>query len=123
MAFGQTAAELDVVLEKSELSYAEAARFVLAAEDGFDRAMSNGWLPKGAEPGGAIKLGELSFLIMKTFDMKGGLMYMILPGPRYAFRSMVSRSFIQGAADPAMKVSGERFLLILGNVLDAAGEK
>ena len=129
MAFSQagstsTATDLDNVLEKSELSYAEAVRFVLAEEDGFERAIASGWLPKGTKPDGAIKLGELSFLLMKTFDMKGGFMYAILPGPRYAYREMVSRSLIQGAADPAMKVSGERFLTILGNVLGTAeGEK
>jgi hypothetical protein len=79
------------------------------------------WLPKKAVPEKPITLPELSFLIMKAFDMKGGMMYAILPGPRYSYRSMISRSFIQGAADPAMTVSGDRFLLILGNVLNAAG--
>ena len=123
MVFSQMATELDAVLEKPELSYAEAARFVLAVEDGFDKAMSSGMLPRGAKPGDAIKLDELSFLLMKTFDMKGGFMYKILPGPRYAFREMVSRSLIQGAADPSMKVSGERFLIILGNVLNVTEGK
>lgn len=118
-----TAAELDTVLDKAELSYAEAARFVLDSEDGFNMAISSGALPRRAEPGGAIKLGELSFLLMKTFGLKGGFMYKILPGPRYAYRELVSRSLIQGAADPAMKVSGERFLLILGNVLDTTEGK
>jgi hypothetical protein len=54
--------------------------------------------------------------------MKGGMMYAIFPGPRYAYRSMVSRNFIQGAADPAMTVNGNRFLLILGRVLSAEGD-
>jgi hypothetical protein len=43
---------------------------------------------------------------------------MLLPGPRYAYRSMVSNSYIDGNTDPGMTVSGERFLLILGKVLN-----
>ena len=124
----QTAAELDILLETREMSQAQAARYVLTAVDGpvsqdsaFQQAMEKGWLPENAAANDPITLGSLSFLIMKAFDYKGGLMYMLLPGPRYAFRSLVSRSIIQGTVDPAMKVSGDKFLLILGNLLDAAG--
>jgi len=129
----QTAAELEAVLENPAITYSQAAWFVYASagttvsmdgvdfQEAFDRAMSNGWLTKKAAPDDPIKLGAVSFLMMKAFGIKGGLMYMILPGPRYAFRTMVSRSLIQGGADPGMKVNGERFLFILGNVLNVAG--
>jgi hypothetical protein len=118
-----TAAELDAVLASSAVTCAQAARFVFGfAEDAgaggnaaFEQAKAKGWLPEKAGPDDPVTLGTLSFLIMNAFHLKGGLMYALLPGPRYAFRTMVSRAFIQGAADPAMTVSGERFLLILGN--------
>jgi hypothetical protein len=87
----------------------------------FQQAMEKGWFPRGTTPDENITLGKLSFLIMRAFDIKGGMMYAILPGPRYAFRTMVSRSFIQGAADPSMTVNGERFLHILGMVLSVEG--
>jgi hypothetical protein len=131
--YAQTAAELETILGTTSVSCAQAAKFVAASvgseastgavmeKDAFDSAMAKGWLPKKAAAEKPITLAELSFLIMKAFDMKGGMTYAILPGPRYAYRSMISRSFIQGASDPAMTVSGERFLLILGNVLNAAG--
>ncbi|MDR1411689.1 MAG: hypothetical protein LBI91_05760 [Spirochaetaceae bacterium] len=127
----QTAAEMDAVLEAQALSYAQAARFVLASLDGpagdkgadaaFEAALAKGWLPKKAAASGTVRLGELSFLMVRAFNIRGGFMYALLPGPRYAFRTMVSRSLIQGAADPGMAVSGERFLHILGRVLDTAG--
>jgi hypothetical protein len=127
----QTAAELDAVLETPALSYAQAARFVLASldspaddkgpEGAFEEAAAKGWLPKKAAAAAPVRLGELSFLMARAFNIRGGFMHALLPGPRYAFRAMVSRSFIQGAADPGMTVSGERFLQILGKVLDAAG--
>ena len=122
----QTAAELEAVLDDPAISYSQAARFVMAASGGsadeaFESAAARRWLPRGASADDPIRLGALSHLLMKAFGLKGGMMYAIFPGPRYAYRSMVSRSFIQGSSDPAMIVSGERFLLILGNVLDAAG--
>jgi hypothetical protein len=130
----QTAAELEAILESPALNCSQAARFVLAASaDGtaaatdtgagaFEKVLANGWFPRGTGAGDSLTLGVLSFLTMRAFGIKGGFMYALLPGPRYAFRTMVSRSFIQGAADPAMTVSGERFLLILGNVLSWAGD-
>ena len=123
----QTAAELEVVLESPVVSYDQAALFVLGAADGsagsgaFDQAMERGWLPKKAARENPATMGGLSFLMMKAFGIKGGMMYAIFPGPRYAFRTMTARSLIQGASDPSMSVSGERFLQILGNVLSAAG--
>ncbi|MDR1278524.1 MAG: hypothetical protein LBK02_07215 [Treponema sp.] len=132
----QTAAKLDAVLETPAISCAQAAWFVLAAlntvpadssvqdagmETAFRQVMDNHWLPQKTSPGDPVTLKALSFLLMKAFDIKGGLMYAILPGPRYAFRTLVSRSLIRGAADPDMTVSGERFLHILGNVLSYAG--
>jgi len=139
----QTAAELEAVMKAPVVTCAQAARFVIAsvasAEGGasagsnasvgsnapqneFEQAIEKGWLPKKTTPDENITLAKLSFLMMRAFDMQGGLMYLIFPGQRYAFRTMVSRSFIQGSADPAMTVSGERFLNILGRVLNAEGE-
>ena len=126
----QTAADLQTVLESSAVTCSQAARFVISStgetalsgrDAYFQQAVEKGWLPQGTNPDDSITLGRLSFLIMRAFGIKGGLMYAIAPGQRYAFRTMVSRSFIQGAADPAMKVNGERFLEILGKVLSAYG--
>jgi hypothetical protein len=58
---------------------------------------------------------------MKAFNIKGGFMYAIFFFFFFSFRTMSARSLLQGASDPAMEVSGERFLIILGNVLSAAG--
>jgi len=127
----QTAADLETVLRSPTVSSAQAARFVLSSsgmsvqvvpeKDAYERAVSSGWLAKTAADD-PITMGRLSYLMMEAFGLKGGVMYAIFPGPRYAYRSMVSRNFIQGASDPALIVSGERFLLILGKVLNALGD-
>jgi hypothetical protein len=134
----QTAVKMDAILETPVISCAQAAWFVLDAvntvpsespvqdegmENAFRQVMDNHWLPQKTNPGDPVTLKALSFLLMRAFNIKGGLMYTVLPGPRYAFRTLVSRSLIQGAADPDMTVSGERFLHILGNVLSYAGEE
>ncbi|MDR1143369.1 MAG: hypothetical protein LBK77_04005 [Spirochaetaceae bacterium] len=113
------AAELEAFLKVPVVSRAQAARFIAASAPSPGTA-EEGWLSKKTEPDDPVNMGELSFLLMRAFNIKGGLMYTLLPGPRYAFRTMVSRSLIQGSADPAMTVSGERFLQILGNVLNLA---
>ena len=118
------AAEIENILDVSAVTCNQAAMFVLNSkgiefEDGaFEYAVSRGWL-KNTKADERITMGQLSFLLMKSFNLKGGILYAIFPGPRYAYRSMVSRSFIQDVSDPAMTVSGERFLFILGKVLSA----
>ena len=133
----QTATELEIILETEAVTCAQAAKFVLYSSkaanvslENFARqphpeylwALANGWL-KFASEDDPISLSNLSFLLMRAFNMKGGLMYRIFPGPRYAYRSMISRNYIQGIADPAMKLDGSRFLLILGRVLNVEGDE
>jgi hypothetical protein len=59
---------------------------------------------------------------MKSFGIKGGLMYRIFPNPRYACRELVRLRIVQGRTDPGGRLSGERFLRILGNTLTFTGE-
>jgi hypothetical protein len=123
----QTAAEIDLALETQAVSAAQASRFVLAAAgysgDAYALAAERGWLPKGAAPDSPVRLGELSFLIMRAFGMKGSFLYALFPGPRYAFRELDYLGLIPGRRDPAAKVSGERLLTILGKVLSHIGEQ
>ena len=124
--FAQTAAELVTVLEAPVVTCAQAATFVIGSANidhggnAFEYAAKNGWI-RNASAQTPITLGMLSHLVMKAFNIKGGMMYSIFHGQRYAYRSMVSQSYIQGISDPAMTVTGERFLLLLGKVLSAEG--
>ena len=126
----QSAQEIEQLLETAEITYAQAAYFTLAlaldnppesGEAAFDFALENGWLPGSAEGDGSATLGGLSLLVMKAFNLEGGMMYWLLGNSRYAYREMTRRRFIEGRAYPTLKVSGERFLEILGNVLAVKG--
>ncbi|HAE21279.1 MAG TPA: hypothetical protein DCG47_03015 [Spirochaetaceae bacterium] len=130
-AFAQSGTEIDALLSEGILSAQSAARFVLSAadkakpdiapRDAFNQAKESAWLPDWALPQSALNLADLSFLIMSAFEMKGGLFYGMAPGPRYAYRELLYLRAIQGLSDPAMTLSGERFLRILGRVLDLQG--
>jgi hypothetical protein len=105
------ASEIDIILESAEISFAQAAAFVQAAAESSVPAV----LPSPDRP---IKLGELSFLIMKSFQMKGSFLYALFPGPRYAYRELSYLRFLPEPGDPAMKVSGAQFLQIVERVLN-----
>ncbi|MDR1596824.1 MAG: hypothetical protein LBR99_03865 [Treponema sp.] len=127
----QTARMIDDLLEVRAVSFETACAVVLAAaglavpdpipDAAYKEAFEMGALPESAEPDAAIKLGQLSFLIMKAFNMKSGFWYALFPGPRYAYRELTYRKILQGRNDPSLTVSGERLLLILGRTLDYTG--
>jgi hypothetical protein len=126
-AWGQSAAEMESLLDAGEITCSQAAYFVLAAalddppqnpEAAFGMARERVWLPAKAESNGSITLGGLSLLLMKAFDIQGGLMYRFFPLDRYAYREMIGRGFIEGRSYSTFTVSGEQFLRILENVLN-----
>ncbi|MDR1388681.1 MAG: OmpA family protein [Treponema sp.] len=127
----QTAAELERLLDAKETTYGDAAYFTLASalenppdrpQAAFALARENGWLPDNAAPEASVTLRDLSLLMIEAFGLEGGLLYRVIPGPRYAYREMTRRGFIEGRAYPGFTVSGEKFLQILGNVLSRTGD-
>jgi hypothetical protein len=130
LAWGQSAADMESLLQTGEINFSQAAFFVLASVSGsppenpeaaFVLAGERNWLPAGAESTKALSLGELSLLMVRAFNLEGGLLYRIFPVSRYAYRGMISRGFIEGRSYSGSRVSGEQFLGILEKVL-AEGE-
>jgi hypothetical protein len=129
---GQTAADMDKLLDSREISWAQACRFVLPAAGALDEntgagaafaaARDKGWLPKGAAAEEPVKLGQLSFLVLQSFSIEKSFLCALFPGPRYAYRQLDYLGLIPGLKDPGLKVSGERLLQILGRVLSYRGE-
>ena len=130
----QTAAEMDILLETNAVTKVVLARFVIDAagllppglsgeeadNTAFDMAVSEGWL-KGAATD-TVTLRETAFLVMRSFNFSGGLMYTLFKSPRYAYREMIYLELIQGRAYPSYQVSGRRLLQIIGRALTHAGE-
>jgi hypothetical protein len=94
----------------------------LKPDEAFRFAEEKRWLPRNADPGKKIKLRQAAYLIMRAFDIKGGLMYTIFKTSHYAYREMVYQDLIQGRADPGMAVSGESMLFLVSQVLSRMDE-
>ena len=134
LAYAQTAAEIEKLLETETVSYGQAAWLVLEAADlsgsfdssapegAFNFAAQQGWLPKNAAPRDKASLEGVSLLVMRSFGIKGGLFYSLLKNPHYAYREMVYQDVIQGRSDPQMPVSGDMLLFLVNRVLSRAEE-
>jgi outer membrane protein OmpA-like peptidoglycan-associated protein len=131
--YGQTAADMERLMDSREITCAQACRFVLPAAGALDEnagtgaafaaARERGWLPRGAAEEDAVKLGDLSFLVLQSFSLKKSFLAALFPGPRYAYRQLDYLGLIPGVRDPSLKVSGERLLQILGRVLSYRGDE
>ena len=120
------ASEMETLLSSDTITWAQAARFVLEAsdvlvtsnpEDAFWYAALRGWLPKNAEPNDTARTDGIALLLMRSFNIQGGVMYSITGSPHYAFRELVYRNIIQGRADPYRMISGEQLVFFVGRLL------
>jgi len=125
-----TAQEIETLLDSKTVTYAQAARFVLEAanalvtnndEEAFNYAVQQKWLPKNAAVGDSARLDNISMLLLRSFNVKGGIMYSITKSPHYAYRELSYLKIIQDRADPSMLVSGEQLLFYVSRLI--AGEK
>ena len=120
------AEEIDALLGTRFLTYEQAIWLILrvadlqdikSSEDAFKYAVSKKWLPDNTKPKDRARLDSVSVVIMKSFKLKGGIMYTFSKNPRYAYRELLYRNVINGRVDPRMRVSGEQLLYYIHNVL------
>ncbi|MCL1927745.1 MAG: hypothetical protein FWG07_02990 [Treponema sp.] len=124
--FGQTAAKVEALLNKTELTWLEVTAFVLEAseagifrneQEAFNLAAGNKWLPKKAESIGTAQLQGVALLLMRSFNLQGGIFYSMTKSPHHAYRELVFKKVIRGTTDPLMSVSGRDLLLMTGRLL------
>ena len=116
--FGQTAAKLEALLETPVLTWGEASAFVQEASPaGPSPGADKQWLPKGASPGDTARLNGIALLLMRSFDIKGGLFYRIGRSPHHAYRELEYKKVIRGTMDPDMPVSGADLLFMVNRLL------
>jgi hypothetical protein len=130
-AFAQSNEFVDGLLARNAVTVGQVSYLVLVASDNlgedadearaFEAMQGLGWAPRGAAIGDEVSLADYSYILMRAFGMKGGIMYSLLPGPRYAYRELVSFQVIQGRSDPASRVDGGTAVRMLGRVFDVMG--
>lgn len=124
----QSNAVIDELLEKETADWGNTAYLVLSAAELIDenteisKVLSilekQQWNLKLHKEKQSITLGEYSYLLMKAFNVPGGLMYMLIPGPRYAARELSYLNFIDDDSSPYRTLSGEEVLRIMGRLLE-----
>jgi hypothetical protein len=125
----QTADRIEQLLTQKSVSYKDAVLLALqaagridadsntSAEEAFNVAMENGWLPKGAETDHTVRLSGLSLVVMKAFDIKGGAFYSLFKNQHYAYRALVYKGIVHGRVDPQMIVSGDLLLYTINRAM------
>jgi len=122
--FAQTAAEVERLLAADSVTYGQAAWFLSRAaelpasnpEAAFDNAAQRNWLPKNVSAGDTARLDGIALLVMRSFDIGGGVIYSLRRTPHYAYRELVYKNIIQGRTYPSMTVSGSDLIFITNRV-------
>ena len=115
----------------------QTAEEVTYREGGFAVLVASGTLPRTAAPDAALNPGlrsqlgwdsravdgpltvaEFSFLVMKAFDIPGGLMYRLAPSPRYAVRELRFRRILLDRLDATDNIAGVEALRVIGNAIE-----
>jgi hypothetical protein len=124
---------VDRLLDEKQAAFGDAAYLVLAAAGLVPEtasaaeaaaAVSEHRLLLPARPADApVTLGEVSFLIMRTQGMGGGLLYSLFPGPRYAARELAFLRLVRGSTHPSRLVSGEEVVRLLEGAMEEKGAR
>jgi hypothetical protein len=122
---------IDQLLEQPRATFGAAAYLVFAAseaippeateQEALTALSERSWKLKARDPEEPIRLGEYCYLIMKAFEVKGGLMYRLIPRPRYAVRELAYLGFVRGKAYSARYPSGQEAVQILSSFLNRKG--
>jgi len=125
--FAQFDEHIDVILKQENISFGQAVYIVLVASEQCDenagvagaleKLRSNGWKIRIKGENDAITLGEYSYLLMKAFNIPGGLMYMMFPGPRYAVRELEYKQLLVENPSQGRTLSGEEAMTLLARVV------
>ncbi|MGI5100981.1 hypothetical protein [Treponema vincentii] len=127
-SFGQSAERVDKILETEQATFGQAAYLIQTAlndssdeldfNTAFDRFKNENQnlIPDSVTAEEAISAKTYAFLLMKAFNVKGGMMYRIYPCPRYAYRDLRYLGVIQANSDPDAPLAGSAMLQILGRI-------
>lgn len=127
-SFSQSAQRVDTILETTKTTFGQAAYLIHTAlnddsgeidfSTAFDRFKSENenLIPDTVTAEDVIPAKTYAFLLMKTFNIKGGMMYRIYPCPRYAYRDLRYLAVIQGKNNPNASMTGATMLQILSRI-------
>jgi hypothetical protein len=129
--YAQSNEQVDALLAQPAASVDQAAYLALVAGGrvdetatpayAYDFAINQGWIAKGRGADAAIRLDELCFMVMKSLDLHGGVMYSLFPGTRYAYREMAYFQVVNSSGSPYRVVPGLEVVEIVQSAKDLKG--
>ena len=81
-----------------------------------EKAKSLGLVNADLGPDSPVQIQDLSFLVMKSLQLNGGVMFSLFPNSRYAYRELAYAKMIDTSRGPFRTVSGEEVIRVLGVV-------
>jgi hypothetical protein len=126
--FSQSDDIIDSALSQDPLHFGEAAYLVLTAAGVLPETASaqtaaasseaSAWdfEDKAAET--PVTYGEFSYMLMTLFDVEGGLMYRLFPGPRYAARELSYLRIAPYRVAPGKLINGAAALGMLSETME-----
>jgi hypothetical protein len=86
--------------------------------DAVQQAVTAGWLADTAGASDPAGFGQLAHLLMQIFEVRGGIMYRLFPGPRYATREFTYQGWSPVRIGPGDAISGDFLLSVTGIFLE-----
>jgi hypothetical protein len=127
----QSADRIDELLGQNPAQSGHVAYLVLAAAgivpegaspaEALRTAQDQGLMPAGTAAADPVTFGRYSYLFMESFGVTGGVMYRIIPGPRYAAREVVYQRWTRTRRASGERISGETAMRILSVYLNRPG--
>ena len=119
---------MDELLVEETASFGKSVYMVLVASekipeessvsDAVSALQSKNWGIRMKEEASPITLGEICYLLMRAFDISGGIMYSLIPGPHYAAREMLYREILIDESDPGGPLSGEEVMTLVSRTIE-----
>lgn len=127
-AAAQSNETIDQILAQEVATIGSAAYVALSAGDlvnddsspqkAMEVAIQAGWLDPAVSADDPAGFGQFAYLLMQAFEVNGGLMYRLFPGPRYATREFTYFGWSPVRIGPADRFSGNFLLSVTGIFLE-----
>ena len=126
ITYSQSNEEIDLFMGKEKADIGTASAFVLAAagielqgnsDSAIEYINKNKWFKNEVKESDSLRIDYASYIIMKAFNQKGGIMYKFVSGPRYALKEMKYLKMVDQKTYPAKIISGEDFMILLSEYL------
>ncbi|MCR5290840.1 MAG: hypothetical protein K6E51_12680 [Treponema sp.] len=125
----QSAEFMSQLLESKRVTYGQACYFTalykgsipesVSQQEAFDFINKTGYVYKDSVTADDfVTMADLSYLIVKAFNVKGGIMYSLFPSPRYALRLLESDGLVAQFTDPQGKIKGDDFIALFIRCLE-----